>query len=244
MVPVCCSLPDPSVPLLALVGEREDRGWNLAFGALAPRLPGPAPELLPEAWVFQPSLWPPGSVALALSAGPPRSHPPCLALPPGMERASPPPPLGPPPGPGSWQPAGGSLSMLHLFIDRALPQLLFQSSASCRRLIREGGAGSRPRAVTQGWEGTQRARLSAQLSFLSPERSAIPRSWGLGKGQWSDAPLEGSWACSSGASWLLLPPGVPRPDEAPPHGAGPSSSGLREPSSRAVRAPPDHLPFG
>lgn len=38
----------------------------------------------------RPSLWPPGSVALALSVGPPLSPSPCLALPPGVERASPP----------------------------------------------------------------------------------------------------------------------------------------------------------
>lgn len=117
----------------------------------------------------------------------------------------PPPPMGPPPGSGSWQPAGGSLSMLHLFIDRALPQLLFQSPASCRRLIREGGAGSQeeqgagPRAVTQGWEGTQRACLPAQLPFLSPECSARPCSWELWRDWWSAAPLEGCWARSSGA---------------------------------------------
>lgn len=98
----------------------------------------------------RPSLWPPGSAALALSAGPPLFPSPCLALPPGVE---PPPPLGPPPGPGSWQPAGGSLSMLHLFIARALPQLLFQSPASCRRLIREEGAGSQAQSCHPGLGG-------------------------------------------------------------------------------------------
>lgn len=72
-------------------GKRED---GIVFWSPAPRLPGAAPELsqmhgssggaLP-----QPSLWPPASVALALSAGPPLFPSPCLALPPGVERASP-----------------------------------------------------------------------------------------------------------------------------------------------------------
>lgn len=101
--------------------------------------------------------------------------------------------------------------MLQLFIDRALPQLLFQSSASCRRLIREGGAGSQAQSCHQGWEGTQRARLPAELPFLSPEYSAVPGSWELGKSWWLDALLEESWAYNSGASWFLLPPGGPRP---------------------------------
>lgn len=42
-------------------------------------------------------------------------------------------------------------------------------------------------------------------------------------------------------SWLLLPPAVPRPDEAPPHSAGPSSSGLREPLSSEGPAQPPSL---
>lgn len=49
---------------------------------------------IPARALPQPSLWPPRSVALALSAGPPRFPSPCLALPPGAERASPPPPHG------------------------------------------------------------------------------------------------------------------------------------------------------
>lgn len=129
----------------------------------------------------QPSLWPPGSVALALSAGPPLFPSPCLALPPGVERTSP--PMGPPPGLGSWQPAGGSLSMLHLFIDRALPQLLFQSSASCRRLIREGGAGSRAQSCHPGLGGNTESPpclLSSPSCPLSAE--PYPGSRELGKG--------------------------------------------------------------
>jgi hypothetical protein len=142
------------------------------------------------------------------------------------------PPMGPPPGLGSWQPAGGSLSMLHLFIDRALPQLLFQSPASCRRLIREGGAGSWPRAVTQYWEGTQRACLLARLSFLSPECSAIyPRSWDLRTCSGRCSVEEGRPVASGPPRWAVLPPGAPRPDEVPPYLVCPSGSGLRESQS-------------
>lgn len=42
-----------SVPLPALDGKREDRGWNLAFWSPAPRLPGAAPEVLRGAWVLR-----------------------------------------------------------------------------------------------------------------------------------------------------------------------------------------------
>lgn len=172
----------------------------------------------------------------------------------------PPPPMGPPPGPGSWQPAGGSLSMLHLFIDRALPQLLFQSPASCRRLIREGGAGSRAQSCHPGLGGNTESPPASRLPFLSPECSAIARSWEPGKGRWSDAPrpLEGSWACGSRASRLLLRrggPGGPEPDEAPPpHSAvpaqpwpegapeqrGPCPTTFPRADSRLGRPPPWH----
>lgn len=66
--------------------------------------------------------------------------------------------------------------MLHLFIDRALPQLLFQSPASCWRLIRligEEEQGARPRAVTGGAGREHRACLPTELPFLSPEHPAI-----------------------------------------------------------------------
>lgn len=56
--------------------------------------PSPALVLLPDAWGLWlcPSTSQPlamGSVALALSAGPPLFPSPCLALPPGVELASP-----------------------------------------------------------------------------------------------------------------------------------------------------------
>ena len=250
-------------PLPALDGEREDGGWLFGLWPFAcreqraravPRCAGIPARALP-----QPSLRPPRSVALALSAGPPRFPSPRLAPPPGAERP-PPPPMGPPPGPGSWQPAGGSLSMLHLFIDRALPQLLFQSPASCRRLIREGGAGSRAQSCHPGLGGNTESPPASRLPFLSPECSAIARSWEPGKGRWSDAPrpLEGSWACGSRASRLLLRrggPGGPEPDEAPPpHSAvpaqpwpegapeqrGPCPTTFPRADSRLGRPPPWH----
>lgn len=77
----------------------------------------------------------------------------------------------------AWAPG----SPLHLFIDRALPQLLFQSPASCRRLIREGGAGSQAQSCHPALGGREhRARLPAELPFLSPKCSAIPQLLGAG----------------------------------------------------------------
>lgn len=133
----------------------------------------------------RPSLWPPSSVALALSAGPSPS-PGASSW--GGTRL----PHGASARPGSWQRAGGSLSMLHLFIDRALPQLLFQSPASCRRLIREGGAGSQAQSCHPELGGNTQsppACLPAELPFLSPECPARPQFLGTEAGPVAGAPL-------------------------------------------------------
>lgn len=163
-----------SVALSALDGAREHRGRSRAFGDLAPCLPKAIPELLPDVWLFQPEPAPAQPLATRLCGlGPEcRLFPVPIPLPGasswGGTRLPLPPAMGPPPGPGSWQPAGGSLSMLHLFIDRALPQLLFQSPASCRRLIREGGAGSRAQSCHPGLGGNTESPPACPASLPVP----------------------------------------------------------------------------
>lgn len=140
----------------------------------------------------------------------------------------------------AWAPG----SPLHLFIDRALPQLLFQSPASCRRLIREGGAGSQAQSChpALGGGNTEPACLLSSPS-CPPSAQPYRSSWELGTGWRWDALLGERGACSSRAFWLLLLPGVPRPDEAPPHSTGPSSRGLREPLSSDGPARPTTFPL-
>lgn len=155
---------------------------------------------IPARALPQRSLWPPGSVALALSVGSSRFPSPSLALPPGVERASP----SPPPNGASARP--GLLAASRRLPEHA-PPIYRQGppptaiSVSCQlpaahsgRRSREPGPELSPRA---GREHREPACLPSSPSC--PECSARPHSWELWRGLWSDAPLEGRWACSSGA---------------------------------------------
>lgn len=188
------------------------------FWSPAPRLPRAAPELSQMhghsgAALPQPSLWPPGSVALALSAGPPLFPSPCLALPPGVERASPPGASARP-----W------LLAASLQLPEHAPPIYRQGppptaiSVSCQLPAAHSGRRSTepvpelsPRA---GREHREPARPPAELPFLPPACFATLQLLGAGGRPVVQCPSRGELGPEL---WgLLAPPlpGVPRPDEA------------------------------
>lgn len=109
-------------------------------------------------------------------------------------------------------------------------------AAHSGRRSREPGPELSPRA------GRERREPACLLSSPSCPLSAQPYPLlGALEGPVVGCPSSRELGLWLRGSWLLLPPAVPRPDEAPPRSAGPSSSGLREPLSSEGPAQPPSL---
>lgn len=140
-------------------------------------------------------------------ARPSRFPSPCLALPPGVERASP-----------HGASARPWLLAASLQLPEHAPPIYRQGpppiaiSVSCQLPAAHSGRRSRePVPELSPRAGRERREPACLLSSPSCPPSALPHSGSreLGTGRWSNAPLGASWACGSG------PPGSARCQECP-----------------------------